>query len=368
MRVSISTILASCVFLVGCSTVKPPLPTTLEKRATLAVSLFNEAYADDSGPGAAFLISHDGEVLASNAIGYADLEWEAQLTDETLLRLGSISKPITSIAVLQLVEKGMLDIDTPISGYAPNLPAQIGAVTLRQLMSHRSGLAEHVFNPALLPFIWQPMTTDQIIDLQKEEPVNFKPDEQYEYVNFNYVVVAHIIEKVTGRSYVDFINEDVFSALGMTNSRYDQNNIIIPGRAEFYDEQEGFLANTAAVDLSHVSAAGALLSSVKDMNHWAHLLNSGGLVSATTLKEALIPAPLPDGAPTTYGLGFNIGDPNSDKMIWHNGLTPGAQGAMALEPEAGIFIIVLSNGFHLPNTTKVMRRMMAAMLTDDIQE
>ena len=370
MQVSIIFLLVTGAFLAGCTTsaIGSNSAANLEQRAALAASLLEETYADEKSPGAAFLISYRGQTLASGAVGYANLEWGAHLTDETSLRLGSISKPITSIAVLQLAEKGVLTIDTPISTYAPDLPAQIGAVTLRQLMSHRSGLAEHAFNPALLPFIWQPMTTDKIIDLQKEEPINFRPGEEYEYVNFNYVVVAHIIEKVTGRSYIDFINEEVFSTLGMANSHYDQNNVIIPGRAEFYDKYEGFLANTAAVDLSHVSAAGALLSSVKDMGHWAHLLNSDALVAATTLKDALTPAPLPNGTPTEYGLGFNVGDPNSQNMIWHNGLTPGAQAAMALEPEAGIFVIVLSNGFHLPNPTKIMRKMMAVMLTGEIPE
>jgi CubicO group peptidase (beta-lactamase class C family) len=357
-------LLISGALLTGCvtATANSPSDYAMAQRAKMAAARVAQTY-DADGPGAAYLISYEGEILVSGAVGMADLEWGIQLNDKTPLRLGSISKPITSIAVLQLAEKGVIDIDKPISAYAADLPAQMGAVTMRQLMSHRSGLTEHVFNPDILPFVWQPMTTQQIIDLQKDKPIDFPPGEKYNYVNFNYALIAHIIEQVTGRTYIDFIDSEIFAAQGMPDSHYDVHDTIMPRRPEFYDQRDGVIYNAQDVDLSHASAAGALMSSAKDMAHWAQLLVENKLVSAATLQEAWTAAPLPDGAPTKYGLGFNIGELAGERLIWHNGLSPGSQAAFSIAPDAGLFVIVLSNGFYTPNTTDMIDEMMTIMIT-----
>jgi len=356
-------LLTFCVCLNGCVTTNTDAPATdlMTNRANLAASHAIETY-DANGPGAAYVISKNGIVLASGGIGIADMEWGLQNTDKTVFRLGSISKTITAIAVLQLVEKDLLDLNQPISAYAPDLPKQMGAVTMRQLMSHRSGLAEHVWNPDLLPFIWQPMTTQQVIDLQQDAPIDFAPGEKYNYVNFNYVVVAHIIERVTDKTFVNFIN-DFFAEQAMPNSHYDWHDAIIQNRAEFYDERDGVILNSQEVDLTHVSAAGALMSSAMDMARWSQLLAENKLISKTALAEAWTPAPLPDGTATEYGLGFNVSELAGERLIWHNGLTPGSQSAFGYTPESGIFIAVLSNGFYLPSTTKLMEEMMTIMVT-----
>jgi len=360
-------VIVLCVFLAGCVTAGPP-PTNdaLAQRAKLAATRAIETY-DETGPGAAYVVSKDGEILVSGGVGFADMEWGLTNTDDTVFRLGSISKTFTAIAVLQLVEKGLIDLDQKIAAYAPDLPAQMGAVTMRQLMSHRSGLPEHVWNPDILPFVWQPVTTQQMIDLQKDIPIDFDPGEHYDYVNFNYVIVAHVIEQVTGKTYVDFINE-VFAAQAMSNSHYDWHDTIIPGRAEFYDKRDGVILNSQEVDLTHVSAAGVLMSSAKDMAHWAQLLSEGELISEAMLKKAWTPAPLPDGTATKYGLGFNVGELAGERLVWHNGLTPGSQSAFSIAPDQGLFVAVLSNGFYLPSSQNLIDEMMTIMLTGALPE
>ena len=344
----------------------PAHDNLMAQRALHAASRAIETY-DETGPGAAYVVSKDGEILASGGVGIADMEWSLKITDETVFRLGSISKTITAVAVLQLAEQGLIDLDLAIAAYVPDLPTQMGAVTMRQLMSHRSGLAEHVWNPDILPFVWQPVTTQQMIDLQKNMPIDFKPGEQYNYVNFNYLVVAHVIEQVTGQTYVDFVN-DHFAAQAMPNSHYDWHDTIIPGRAEFYDKRDGAILNSQEVDLTHVSAAGALMSSAKDMAHWAQLLVDGELISAIALREAWTAAPLPNGTSTKYGLGFNVGELAGEKLIWHNGLTPGSQSAFSIAPDQGLFVAVLSNGFYLPNSTNLIDEMMTIMITGALPE
>ena len=176
-----------------------------------------------------------------------------------------------------------------------------------------------------------------------------------------------MIEKVTGQPYVDFIN-DRFAEQTMANSHYDWHDAIIPNRAEFYDQRDGVILNSQEVDLTHVSAAGALMSSARDMAHWAQLLADGELISEAMLDEAWTPAPLPDGTPTKYGLGFNVGELAGERLIWHNGLTPGSQSAFSVAPDQDLFIAVLSNGFYLPNSTTLMDEMMTIMLTGELPE
>lgn len=339
-------------------------PGSLQERAEKAVELLKETYSGE-GPGVAYLISRQGEVLASGGIGKANLEWDIPITDTTVFRLGSISKSITAVAVLQLVEQGKIELDQPISTYAPDLPPHMGDVTMRQLLSHRSGLDEHAFDESLLPFIWQPMTTDKIIELQKDKARTFKAGTEYAYVNFNYVLVAHVIEKITGQPFVEYANKSIFAANGMHNSYYDENSAVIKNRAEFYDEHDSLVTHAADIDMSHASAAGALLSSVHDMAHWFNQLTDGKLISQESLAEAWAPQPLPNGKATEYGLGFNNSPLAGHTIIWHTGLTPGSQSAFDYAPDSGIFIILLSNGFHLPRTGRMVDDMMKLMLATD---
>jgi CubicO group peptidase (beta-lactamase class C family) len=159
-----------------------------------------------------------------------------------------------------------------------------------------------------------------------------------------------VIEQVTGKSFIEFASQDIFHNNGMTLSAYDPPTAIIPQRAESYDHRDG-VKHAADLDLSHVSAAGALLSSASEMAHWFNRLVNGEIVSMETLQTAWTPAPLPDGTPTQYGLGFNISEIEGERYIWHTGLTPGAQGAFGYLPESELFVIVLSNEFTWPAPT-----------------
>ena len=337
---------------------------SLSQKAQEAAALLSQRYTQDQ-PGATYLIAHKGVILSSGAVGQANLEWNIPLSENTLIRIGSISKSMTAIAVLKLAEENKLSLDQPIKLYAKNLPDHMGKRTLRQLLSHRSGIAEHAFDEALLPYVFQPMTTEKIIELQKHKPQSFPPGEKYEYVNFNYVLVAHVVEQITGKSFIEFTNEDIFAAHGLNQSAYDQPTAITPNRAEFYAREKDNLLHSADIDLSHVSAAGAFLSSVEDINQWMNLLVQGKIISKQLLEDAWTSQPLGDGKQSQYGLGFNISSFHGHKYIWHTGLTPGAQSAFGYIPDSEIFIVVLSNVFYWPaDTGKLVDEMMEIMLSE----
>ena len=349
--------------IVDCATAIQTVP--MQERAEQAAVHVRNVYGE-TGPGAAYLISQSGRVLIAGGVGYANLEWDGEMKSDTPVRIGSLSKPITAIMVVQLAEKGLLDLDKAVRFYAPDLPEQFGAVTMRQYLSHRSGVKDLLIDPALLEHVWLPITTDELIELAKDAPSSFPPGKKYEYVNFNYVIVAHVIEKVMGQSYEDAI-ASFFDVNGMTNSHFDAHSAVIKNRAAAYELRNGDVLNVPGLDLSHLSGAGGLLSSAQDLNRWIALLVDGDLISKKNLNEVWTPQPLPDGTPTTYALGFNEREFCGKRVIWHTGLAPGGQAAFMLAPDQGLFTVVLSNAYNTPNTGKLSREMMAVMLTGDVQ-
>jgi CubicO group peptidase (beta-lactamase class C family) len=334
-----------------------------DDRRAAAVAYLESTYPNGATPGASVLVTCEGETVFAYNAGMADIEWQQPISSNTRFRLGSISKPLTAVAVLQLVEQGRIELDTQISAYVPNLPDYMRAVTVRQLLSHTSGLPDILLTPALLPLARDWVSVQQVIGMQGKTPPRFAPGEQYDYSNFNYVLIAALIEAVEETSYGDFMDEDVFSRLGLLRSSYDSRLSILPERAQGYDTSPfGELLHSENIDASHTSAAGALLSSANDLGTWASLLMSGELLQADTLAEAWTATVLPNGEATSYGLGFNIAIENSRRVIWHNGLSSGFQAAFSMYPDHGLVVIVLSNSFYLPNTTAAMDRVAAIVL------
>ena len=201
--------------------------------------------------------------------------------------------------------------------------------------------------------------------MQAHTPPRSAPGETFDYSNFNYVLLAALIESVTDTRYSDYMDSVVFESLGMQRSHYDSRRSILQERARGYEtNQFGRLLHSENIDMSHASAAGALLSSANDLSKWSNLLMSGQLLKPETRTAAWSPESLPAGESSPYGLGFNIGEENGRRVIWHNGLASGFQAAFSMYPDHGLTVIVLSNGFHLPNTTKAMEHIAAMVLTD----
>jgi len=358
----------TCLYFLGSNTAscdEPCSTGTSPQQVSEARSYLQSQYPDGAMPGAAVLVTCNGKTIFSYDGGMANIEWRQPISSDTSFRLGSISKPLTSIAILQLAEQGKIDIDKPISAYVPLLPDYMRPVTVRQLMSHTSGLPDILLTPALIPLARDWVSIYQVIGMQANTPARSAPGERFEYSNFNYVLLAALIEAVTGSQYSDYMDEAVFKSLDMTRSHYDRRRAILAERAQGYElDPFGTLLHSENIDASHASAAGALISSANDLARWSHLLLTGEMLEAETLDEAWSPQAIPGGQPSSYGLGFNISWENGRRVIWHNGLASGFQAAFSIYPDDGLIVVVLSNGFHLPNTTAAMDRVAAIFLAD----
>jgi CubicO group peptidase (beta-lactamase class C family) len=237
-------------------------------------------------------------------------------------------------------------------------------VTVRQLMNHSSGLPDILLTPELLPLARDWVSKSQVIGMQANTPARSTPGEKFEYCNFNYILLAALIEHVTDTRYSEFMDAAVFESLGMTRSHYDARRSIFRERAQGYEKDRfNRLLHSENIDMSHASAAGALLSSANDLGKWSHLLMSGKLLKPKTLEQAWSPQVMLNSEPSTYGLGFNVGEEKGRRVIWHSGLASGFQAAFSMYPDHGLAVIVLSNGFHLPNTTRAMDQVADIVLT-----
>ena len=339
--------------------------TPVSRHVSEARQYLESQYPDSNTPGAAVLVTCNGKPVFSYNAGMANIEWRQPISSDTSFRLGSISKPLTAVAILQLAERGEVDLDKPIADYVPLLPDYMRPVTVRQLMTHTNGMPDILLTPALIPLARDWVSIYQVIGMQGNTPARSAPGERFEYSNFNYILLAALIEAVTGRQYSDYMDEAVFKSLDMTRSHYDRRRTILEERAEGYElDQFGNLLHSENIDASHASAAGALLSSANDLAMWSHLLTTAQLLKTQTRDEAWTPQATAGGEPSSYGLGFNISIENGRRVIWHNGLASGFQSAFSIYPDHGLIVVVLSNGFHLPSTTTAMDRVAAIFLSD----
>ncbi|UCC40131.1 MAG: serine hydrolase [Candidatus Aminicenantes bacterium] len=233
------------------------------------------------------LITQKGEILFKKAYGMADYEHAVPNTPQTKFRLASLTKQFTAMAVMQLHEKGLLNISDPISQYIPDYPNG-HKITIHLLLSHTSGIPNFTVSTneetRLLPY-----TLEMTIEKFKDKPLEFSPGEKFEYSNAGYYLLGNIIEKVTGKDYETVLKQNIFEPLGMTSSGYDHNHLILKNRARGYHLEKGELYNAKYIHMSNVHASGGLYSTVEDMYLWHRALYTEKLVKKNSLEKMFTP-------------------------------------------------------------------------------
>jgi CubicO group peptidase (beta-lactamase class C family) len=272
----------------------------------------------NNSPGAAVIVIHHGKILHKKGYGLANLELDVPNTSQTKFRIGSITKIFTSTAILQLHDKGLLNIDDTIKIYMADI--QNGdKITIRQLLNHTSGLLE-------------------------SGGLEFNPGERLNYSNHGYMLLGKIIEKSTGMSYENYLKENIFLPLNMINSGLDYSKEITKNRASGYSvNPDGNFANADYMDAAKAYSAGGLYSTVEDLYLYDGALYSDVLVKSQTLQQAFSPAKLNDGSETGYGLGWMIGQYRGLKEVGHGGDINGFNSYIARYPEQHFTVVVLSN-------------------------
>lgn len=306
-----------------------------------------DALCQDAGvadaPGVAVLVAQQGQVVFRKAYGHADLELRVPMQPEHVFRIASITKQFSAVAILQLAEAGKLGLDDDITRYLPDYPTRGRRITLTHLLTHTSGIPSYTDVRGFSETLRQDRTVAQLLAVGKDAPLEFEPGQDWRYSNTNYALLGAVIEKVSGRQYGDYLQENVFIPAGMTRAAYDSADRLIPDRARGYSRAAAGWANAPYVSTTLPYAAGGLVANVDDLWKWEQSLASGKLIAPKLVALARAEHKLADGRGTGYGFGWQVGTLDGHATAEHGGRAHGFTGYVLSAADAGLFVAVLSN-------------------------
>ncbi|MFW6198961.1 MAG: serine hydrolase [Gemmatimonadota bacterium] len=283
------------------------------------------------------------DLLLARGYGLADVENRVPADAETVYRIGSITKQFTAAAIMRLVEQGRIGLDDPMTEYLPDYPTQGHEVTVRHLLTHSSGIKSYTSLEAWRPVMRLDLTHQELLAHFQDEPFDFAPGERFLYSNSGFYLLGMIVEEVSGTSYPDYLDAHLFEPLGLSGSSYCHERLIIPGRAEGYEVEDGELVNDEPISMNQPGAAGALCSTVPDLLVWSDALRTGRVVARNSYRQMTTPGTLNDGSATSYGFGLMLGELEGHARIGHGGGIPGFNAVLTHYPDADLDIVVLSN-------------------------
>lgn len=317
-------------------------PVSNAELAQYADRLLAETYPADQ-PGATALIVRNGETVLRKGYGQANLELGVPMQPDMVLELGSVTKQFTSAALLMLQERGQLSVTDEITKYLPDYPTHGQKITLDHLLTHVSGIPSYTGLPEWSAQLRQDITVDQLIAIFKDKPLEFAPGEKWSYNNSAYVLLGAVIEKVSGKTYEDFIEQEIFAPLGMKRSSYANLREIVPGRAAGYDKEGDRYLNTQYISMSQPYAAGSLISNVDDLALWDQALANGKLLKKESLDRIFTPVKLTSGQTTRYGYGWSVWDFEGARIIEHGGDIFGFSSMLTRVPSEKLLVVILTN-------------------------
>lgn len=280
----------------------------LEAASGLAARLdqvFGRAYPAGE-PGAAVIVVQEGKTILRKGYGMANLELQISIAPEMAFRIGSMTKQFTAAAVLKLVEQGKLSLLDDLTKYLPDFPTHGKKITIEELLTHTSGIKSYTGMDAWPSRMREDWTPQAMIGFFKDQPLEFEPGTKWRYNNSGYVLLGAIIEKVSGKTYADFLEETIFRPLEMENTHYGSDSPIIRGRVAGYTRGPKGWQNAPYVSMTQPYAAGGLVSTVDDLARWNAALETDKLLSVESRRRMGAPFQLPDGTSTRYGYGYGI--------------------------------------------------------------
>ncbi len=283
------------------------------------------------------LVARGNDIVLDKGYGFANLEWNIPDSPSTKFRLGSITKQFTAASILLLEERGKLSLNDPVKKYMPDAPAAWDMITIFNLLTHTSGIPSFTDFPdyaSLEPF---PTTPEQLVKRFRDHPLDFRPAEKMSYSNSGYVLLGYLVEKISGESYEKFVQENIFTPLGMKDSGYDSNSAIIPHRAAGYSPGPNGPVNAGFINMTVPLSAGALYSTTEDLLRWEQGLFGGKLLSPASLQKMTTPFK------NDYACGLVVHTVNGHKVIEHGGGIEGFNTMLAFYPDDKLTVVVLSN-------------------------
>jgi CubicO group peptidase (beta-lactamase class C family) len=334
-----------------------------------------------NGPGAAVLVLQDGAVVHEAGYGFADVTRKVPIGPHTRFLLGSVSKQFTAMAVMILAERGRLSYDDRMRKYLPEFPSSADSITVRHLLNHLGGLPEYeqLFvetgqvgpdwprSIRTKPSAFEPTAADAARLLATKGKARFSAGERFEYSNSGYMLLAQIVERVSGERFAAFVQREVFDRLGMRESvLYDETTPPIPNRASSYRTARNGFQEIDYTPFNHIYGEDNVVATVADVGRWVIGLDSARLVSRSTLDLAYTPGRTRAGEPTRYGFGWFVGRSLGVPVLSHGGSWIGFRTVIRRYPEQHLAVVVLAN-WAQADPEAVAARIAAVYLGDRLQ-
>lgn len=299
----------------------------------------------DKAPGIAALVAKDGKVIYKKAFGYADIENKVPVSTDTKFRIGSITKQFIAAAILKLQEGGHLQVTDKLSKYFPDFPRG-EEVTLHHLLTHTSGIQSYTGKSDFLSRVVKPVTNDELLDYFKHDRYNFNPGEGYLYNNSGYFLLGYIIEKVSGKTYGQYLKDAFFDPLQMRSTGVHASTLSLTNEAFGYTKEGNKFIRALNWDMSWAGGAGGLYSTVEDLYLWNEAVFNGKVLSKKSWEVALTPVILNNGkipGGIKYGYGWGLDDYRGQDVVEHGGSVHGFLSQLARFPEENLTVAILTN-------------------------
>ena len=300
-------------------------------------------------PGCEILIAKQGRTIYKKTFGSADLELNVPLTPDMIFKLASITKQFTAVAILRLVEQHKISLHDSLQKFVPDFPSKGQTITIENLLTHTSGIRDYmqIGYSNLYMERWD-FTPKQLIDSFKNYSLEFEPGTKYSYSNSGYYLLGYIIEKVSGKSYQNYVQDSILTPLELSHTYFDNAGIIIPNRVSGYRKEGADYRNADYWSPTIAYAAGGLLSNTEDLFKWFKALLSYKIIKKETLDKAFTPFKLKDGSMISYGYGWYIQNLSDVTSIEHSGKMNGFITNEIYYPLQDVFIAALFNCENAP--------------------
>jgi D-alanyl-D-alanine carboxypeptidase len=313
-------------------------------------SVAESALGEGAVPGLSIAVARGRRILLAKGYGFADLEEKVPASPDTVYQIGSISKQFTAAAVMRLVERGKVSLDDPLTKYLPDYPTRGHRVLVRHLLQQTSGIREFFTvngYDEMEAGAAESYSRQDLIDLFKREPFVFAPGERWAYSNSNYTLLGVIIERASGLTYEQYLQETFFRPLGLSTIHSFGARPKGSGFAKGYVPRGGALVPAPPVNPNTAVGDGGLASSAPDLVRWTWALNGGRAVSAASYRLMIAPERVRRGYRPDYGFGLSLVPLEGRRRIGHNGDVTGFTGALAHYPEADLTVVALTNRAQL---------------------
>jgi len=294
-------------------------------------------------PGLAVALAVDGQIVFSEGFGYADLEERVPVWPTTKFRIGSVSKPLTAVALVQLVDQGKIDLDAPVQTYVPTFPDKGGKITPRLLAGHLAGIRHYQGDEFLMSRHF-----DNVMDglkIFENDPLVAPPGTKFNYSSYGFNLLGAVIQSASGQELLAYMHQHVFGPLGLRSTTEDQPAEIIEQRARCYTHlKDKPLLNAPFVDNSYKWAGGGFLSSAEDLARFGSALLRPGFLKPESLRLLFTSQKTLDGKETGYGMGWSIRKSKSGQRIYeHSGGSAGGSSQLILYPDTHVVVAMVCN-------------------------